>query len=256
MKPKNIFLYEDFERRDYRDRWPVHWGRPVGGGTVSKPAKYVFAGEQSAYLESKQGIHGSIGWGEYVPKTPIDGTAYVRLYLRLDDEFSMGWANQLKLFSIRGGAKIEDVYGGAGGRPTGRDKFSVTLAIDNWRKLHFYYYHPDQRLGWGDFAYCKTSFFRQASLSPGKWYCLELMLKNNTPGKKNGQIRLWLDGRVVGNVDNLRFRDVCAVKIRRFTVESYFGGNSVRDTSPKDQRIYIDNLVVSRRPIGCMQAAP
>jgi hypothetical protein len=43
------------------------------------------------------------------------------------------------------------------------------------------------------------------------------------------------------------------VKIRRITIEDYFGGDSVRDTSPKDQRLYIDNFVVSTKRIGCLE---
>jgi hypothetical protein len=77
------------------------------------------------------------------------------------------------------------------------------------------------------------------------------MLRNNTPGQKNGQLAAWLDGRPVGRVDGLRFRHSDAVKIRRFAVIDYFGGDNVMDTSPQDQRIYIDNLVISRKPVGC-----
>jgi hypothetical protein len=164
----------------------------------------------------------------------------------------MGTANQLKLFSILAGARVENTYGGAGKRPTGQDKFSVTLCLDNWRKLHFYLYHPDQEGGYGDWVYCQPSFFRKAGLSRAKWYCIEVMLKNSTPGKKDGQIKAWLDGTQIGKIERLRFRDVSAVKIRRLTVENYFGGGNISDTSPKDQRIYIDNYVVSTKPIGCL----
>lgn len=251
LNGSDILLYEDFEAPNYQDQWPVFWGKPVGAGTVETPSKYVFAGKRSAYLEVPKGSHDSLGYGEYVPRTPIDDVAYVRMYLRLEDDFSMGTASQLKLFSIKGGAKSENAYGGAGNKPTGRDKFSVTLALDNWMKLHFYLYHPDQWGGYGDWVYCQPSFFRKAGLSRGKWHCLELMLKNNTPGKKDGQIKAWLDGTQIGKIEKLRFRDVSAVKIRRFTVENYFGGNNVSDTSPKDQRIYIDNYIVSTKPIGC-----
>jgi hypothetical protein len=251
----NILLYEDFEAPNYTDQWPVYWNKPVGAGTVSTPSKYVFAGKRSAYLEAKKARHESLGSGEYVPRTPIDDVVYVRTYLRLAGDFSMGTSNQLKLLSIKGGTKPENAYGGAGKKPTGQDKFSVTLALDNWRKLHFYLYHPDQRGGYGDWVYCRPSFFRKAGLSPDKWYCIELMLKNNTPGKKDGQIKAWLDGAQIGKIEKLRFRDVSAVKIRRFTVENYFGGDSVSDTSPKDQRIYIDNYVVATKPIGCLGAS-
>jgi hypothetical protein len=254
LNGSDILLYEDFEAPNYQDQWPVYWGRPVGAGTVGRPSQYVFAGKRSAYLEVPKGSHDSLGYGEYVPRTPIDDVVYVRTYIRLADDFSMGTANQLKLLSIKGGAKPENAYGGSGNKPTGQDKFSVTLSLDNWMKLHFYLYHPDQWGGYGDWVYCQPSFFRKAGLSRGKWHCLELMLKNNTPGKKDGQIKAWLDGTQIGKIEKLRFRDVSAVKTRRFTVENYFGGDNVSDTSPKDQRIYIDNYVVSTKPIGCFGA--
>ena len=81
--------------------------------------------------------------------------------------------------------------------------------------------------------------------------------KGNFAGgqKKNGQLSAWLDGRLVGNVEGLRLRDSDAVRIRRFAVNNYFGGDNVMDTSPQDQRIYIDNLIISRKPIGCLYEA-
>jgi len=252
LNGSDILLYEDFEAPRYRDQWPTYWNEPVGAGTVSSPSKHVFAGKRSAYLEVPKGSHESLGEGEYVPRIPIDDMAYVRTYLRLADDFSMGSANQLKLLSIKGGAKPENAYGGAGTRPTGRDKFSVTLALDSGRNLHFYLYHPNQWGGYGDWIYCQPSLFRKAGLSRGRWYCVELMLKNSTPGKKDGEVRAWLDGIQIGKIEKLCFRHVSAVKIRRFTVENYFGGNNVSDTSPKDQRIYIDNYIVSTSPVGSL----
>jgi len=254
LNPKDILLFEDFEDDHYQQRWRTHWGKAVGAGTVEAPSQYVFAGHRSAYLENKKGIHDAIGSGQYVPEIPIDDVAYFRLYLRLQDGFSTGTTNQVKLIAMRGADVIEKTYGGAGTKSTGTS-FSADLCIDNSRSLHFYYYHPDQLGGWGDITYCKLSFFRYAKISPGKWYCIELMLKNNTPGQKNGQLSAWLDGKLVGNVERLRFRNTEKVKIRRFAVYSYFGGDNAWQTSPKDQRIYVDNLVISRKPIGCWGAS-
>jgi hypothetical protein len=251
LRGKSILFFEDFEDPLYEQKWPVHWGSALGQGTVSDPPSYVFSGRRSAYTESKKGRHESSGSGEYVPEAAVDGEAYVRLYLRLQDGFSMGSSRELKLFGIRGGARLEDTYGGAGKRPTGRDKFNVMLVIDNWRQMRLYYYHPDQAGGYGDYAGCYRPFCRPV-LSPGKWYCLELLLKTNTPGQKDGQLKAWLDGRLVIKEEGLRFRDIGTVKIRRFTIANYFGGGLKSDTSPKDQRIYIDNYVVSKERIGCM----
>ncbi len=254
LNPKDIIFFEDFEDDHYQRRWRTHWGDPVGAGIVESPAKYVFAGKRSAYLENQKGSHWALGSGQYVPEIPVDDVAYFRLYLRLEDGFSTGTTNQVKLIAMRGGVDLESTYGGAGKKGTGTTRFSVDLCIDNSRSLHFYYYHADQLIGWGDEAYCKVGFLKYAKISPGKWYCLELMLKNNIPGQKNGQLSAWLDGKLVGNVAKLRFRDIEAVKIRRFAVYNYFGGNSAMQTSPKDQRIYIDNLVISRKPIGCLES--
>jgi hypothetical protein len=252
LNPKDIIFFEDFEDDHYQQRWRTHWGKAVGAGTVESPSQYVFAGKRSAYLENKKGKHHAVGAGQYVPEMPIDEVAYFRLYLRLQDGFSTGTTNQVKLFCMRGGVDLEKTYQGAGKKPTGTDRFSVDLCIDNSRSLHFYYYHPDQWGVWGDEAYCKLSFPRSAEISPGKWYCLELMLRNNIPRQKNGQLSAWLDGKLVGNVEKLRFRDIEEVKIRRFAVYCYFGGAELMQTSPKDQRIYVDNLVISRKPIGCL----
>ena len=251
LRGRSILFFEDFEDPLYQEKWPVHWGSAPGHGTVSDPPSNVFSGRRSAYTESKKGRHESAGSGEYVPEAAIDEEAYVRLYLRLQDGFSMGDSRELKLFGIRGGARLEDSYGGAGKRPTGRDKFNVMLVIDNWREMRLYYYHPDQEGGYGDYAGCYRPFCRPV-LSPGKWYCLELLLKTNTPGEKDGQLKAWLDGRLVIKVEGLRFRDTDRVKIRRFTIANYFGGGLKSDTSPKDQRIYIDNFVVSKERIGCV----
>jgi hypothetical protein len=78
-------------------------------------------------LEAQKGKPESLGLGEYVRKTRIDDVVYVRIYLRLADDFTIDTVNQLKMISVKGGAKIENVYGGAGNKPTGQHKFSGTF---------------------------------------------------------------------------------------------------------------------------------
>jgi hypothetical protein len=253
LDPKDILLFEDFEDDHYQQRWKTHWGDAVGAGTVERPSPYVFAGNRSAYIENKKGYHDALGSGQYVPEIPIDDVAYVRLYMRLQDGFSTGTTNQVKLIAMRGAVDLENTYGGGKNR-TRTNHFAVDLCIDGSRGLHFYYYHPDQLGGWGDITHCKLSFFKSASISAGRWHCLELMLRTNVPGRKNGQLSAWLDGQLIGNVEKLRFRDTAESKIRRFAVYNYFGGSNAWETSPKDQKTYVDNLVISRKPIGCLGA--
>lgn len=250
VNSEEVLFFEDFEMPNYKSNWHVQWGKPVGAGIVTNQNGYVFAGKRSSYLQSVENQHKSVGSGEYVPLEPIDNHIYVRLYLRLDDNFTMGSANQLKLFSINGGATLKDTYGGAGKRPTGYNKFGTTLSIDNWNELHLYTYHTGQKGGYGEWIYC-NGFFCGPKLSIGTWHCIELMLKANTPGIRNGEVKAWLDGDLVISEDELHFRDGENVKIRRFPVTGYFGGAGIRNTSPRNQRIYIDNYVISKKPIGC-----
>jgi hypothetical protein len=77
------------------------------------------------------------------------------------------------------------------------------------------------------------------------------MVKLNTPGKYDGEVVAWANGKIAAQRRKLRFRDIDALKIRRFTFDAYFGGALASDTPPQDQRIYIDNLVISRGRIGC-----
>jgi hypothetical protein len=251
LDTNQLVLFEDFETPDFGSRWPVHWGSPPGPDTVSAPPENVFGGSRSLVLQGSSGVHESAGSGEYVPEVPVDDVAYFRLHYRLQDGFSMGTCNQLKLFGIRGGATIEDTYGGAGTAPDGTDKFSALLGIHNAMDLHFYYYHPDQPGIYGENTDCDlggTVF----TFSPGRWYCLELMLKANTAGQRDGALKAWVDDTLVGQVDNLRFRDAQGMKLRRFTVLSYFGGAGDQNTSPTDQQTFVDNVVISHQRVGCL----
>jgi hypothetical protein len=255
LNTSRLLLFEDFEATDFGSGWPVYWGGAPGPGTVGSPSPDVFAGARSLALQGQAGGHESVGAGEYVPETAIDAEVYFRLYYRLQDGFSMGTCNQLKLFGIRGGATIEDTYGGAGTAPDGTDKFSALLGIHNAMDLHFYYYHPEQPGIYGENTDCDLAG-SAFTLVPGRWYCLELMLRANTPGQHDGQLRAWVDDVLVGRVDDLRFRDDAGMKIRRFTVLSYFGGSGDANTSPTDQQTFVDNLVISHERVGCLRSGP
>lgn len=253
LNPDDILLFEDFEDPEYKRNWTVHWNYPVGAGVVEVPDKPVFSGNRSAFLFNREGQHPAEGEGEYVPATAVDDVAFARLYLMLEEGFSMGTANQLKLFAMRGGADLAQTYGGAGEPPSGRNKFSATLALDNWPELHFYVYHSEQPDLWGEWFYCHR-FFCSVPIKTGRWYCMEMMLRNNTPGENDGELRAWLDEKLVIKVGNLRFRDIPEMQIRRFSIISYFGGGGPENTSPKDQKVFIDNYVVSRSRVGCAVA--
>ena len=239
--PDDVLFREDFEREGFTARWPKHWNEAPGPRTLDG-TRYG----RSLILYSDPGRHPSRGGGEWAPYTePDEGldSLYLRLHMKLESEFAMGRCEQLKLFSINAGATIEQTYGGAGTRPNGRDKMSVTLAVDNDLRLHFYTYHPEQREGFG--AIDPLDVDGEASLAPGRWHTIEMLVQLNTPGRRDGRIRAWLDDRLRGDLHQMRLRDVADVKLRRFEILNYFGGDGPRNTSPRSQGALYDDVLVA-----------
>jgi hypothetical protein len=176
--------------------------------------------------------------------------------------------------SSHNGAGISAHYFGPNNQATpgvpadGTNKFLVSL--ENWRgdqataspgQLNVYVYHPEQRSQWGD------HFFPTGLVSPntslpfdfgahfvarpeviqalGRWYCYELMVKANTPGQRDGRIAAWLDGALVMDFMNLRFRDVAALTINRFGMGLHIGSNP-NGAAKK----WYDNVVAATAYIG------
>ncbi len=60
---------------------------------------------------------------------------------------------------------------------------------------------------------------------------------------------MWLDGRIVFEKTDIRYRDIPKIKIQKIHVNYWHGGMT---PSPYDQDVFIDNLVVSREYVGPM----
>ena len=133
--------------------------------------------------------------------------------------------------------------------------------------LNIYMYHPGQRSQWGDhffptglvspntslaFDYGGT-FVKRPDVLPqlDRWYCYEFMVQANTPGaaggpgKEDGRVAIWLDGKLVADFPHLRLRDVEALKIDRFGLCFHIKSN------PKGiARKWYDNVVAATSYIG------
>ena len=80
----------------------------------------------------------------------------------------------------------------------------------------------------------------------GWWVCVEARAKLNTPGKKDGLNQLWIDGRLQAERRNLDWRGEFIERgINAVFLEAYWNHGS-----PVDQTRWIDNFVVSSKPIG------
>jgi len=182
-------------------------------------------------------------------------SAYFRYNLRLDDNWDQTVSGE-KLLGFAG------TYSRAGWRnrkPNGtsglsaRGSFYKSHSAIGDEKTRFtpigsYAYNLDQESNYG--SSWGWGLSGGASLEKNRWYCIEQYLKLNTPGKKDGVLQAWLDGRKVFEKGDLRFRTTRDLKIEEVWFNFYHGG---RAPSPRDQTLYIDNLVISREYIGPME---
>jgi len=155
------------------------------------------------------------------------------------------------------------------GKPAdGRNKFWVSFETERGRAdipspgpLNFYVYHPEQRTGYGDHIYptgrIRSGPEKPLPFGPGfvprpdfipeldRWYCYEFMVKANTPGKRDGRIAGWVDGKLIADFPGFRLRDVESLKIDLFGVALFMRPNNLRENSR-----WFDDVVAATSYIG------
>ena len=172
---------------------------------------------------------------------------YFRYYLRFADDWN----------PVRGGKLpgIAGTYGRAGWggrRVNGRDGWSARGLFGGQRNgrtpIGFYCYHADMRGRYGSHWVWEKD--RLGYLENNRWYCIEQYAKMNTPGRNDGILRGWVDGRLAFEKRDIRMRDVDSLKIESVWLNVYLGGTW---TSRSEHHLYIDNVVISRKYIGPMR---
>jgi len=172
---------------------------------------------------------------------------YFRYYLRLADD----WNPQ------RGGKLpgIAGTYGraGWGGRPSnGRNGWSARGLFlgrcEGHTPVGFYCYHADMSGIYGSHWVWEKD--RLGYLENNRWYCIEQFARMNTPGKNDGVLRAWVDGRPAFEKTDLRMRDTAELKIESVWINVYLGGSW---TARSDHHLYIDEVAISRQRIGPLE---
>jgi hypothetical protein len=136
-------------------------------------------------------------------------------------------------FDFVKGGKLPGLYGGSvtGGRdiPDGTDGFSTRYM---WRAG-----------GEGEvYAYLPTSEEHGTSLgrgcwsfTPGRWTSIRQRVVLNGPGRSDGRVTVWQDGRQVFESAGLEFRTTGDLRIEGLFFSTFFGGSDTSWASPVDQ---------------------
>jgi len=141
----------------------------------------------------------------------------------------------------------------AGTRPNGSDFFRTTLDVwRNWGRKPppgepiFYSYFPLMKIDQGTGKYHGNLFKpeRKVLIERRRWYCMEMMLKANTPGQNNGEQTFWINGDLIGHFKNMVWRFTSDLKINSFSIGLYIHDNK------KTNHIWYDDVNVSTGFIG------
>jgi hypothetical protein len=246
----SVFFMEDFESGDL-EKWDPR-GSDLNSPNlklISDPARVLF-GKYSLEITAPPGRNS----GAKVTTWFLPGfdVVYARWYCMFAPDFEQG--RGMHFVNLLGGTP-GDIYaamGKAGTRPTGRDFFNT--GFEPWHghgrhaipgAMAFYSYHPEMKRS-RDGRYWGTLFTTDPPfvIERGRWYCMEIMLKCNTPGRHDGEQAAWIDGEKVLHVKDIRWRDIPELKIHAFWLDLY-----VHD-GLQVNRVYFDDVALGHSYIG------
>lgn len=247
----DVILFEDYEVENLealRARgWD--WNRKSGEGvySLSSDPSIVFDGKKTLAKTTREGRTGAIM--PYDLPSPEDGPVYHRVYTKIPKD-----APPFRIMGITGvkdGWPTWKAIGSAGMPADGTNYYCVTLTLGR-HKGHslapqWYPYHADQKGPWG------SNWNVDLNVPTDRWFCLEIMVRLTTPGKqpgtedcfRDGEIRMWIDGREVYARTDIRFRTVPGLKTRMI-FDQVYSSRKFKKTAT----IYADNRVVARRYVG------
>ena len=137
------------------------------------------------------------------------------------------------------GGKLPGLYGtegapvttASGCRPVNDEAgFSARLMWRSGGRGEVYAYTQNKT------ARCGESLGRGNWTFPtGRWVAIEEEVLLNTPGRDDGRVQVWIDGRLVLDQDGLVYRSGPAVHIQGLFFSTFFGGKQPDWASPRDQ---------------------
>jgi len=242
-KDPDVILFQDYEvaKIDDLKKQGWSWSRPKDGVyELCEDAKKAFAGRGCLQKNTIAGKNGAIMPVDLKPRE--SSPVYHRMYTYVPS----GCPN-VRVMGITGvnqGMPTWKAIGSAGVRPTGTNYYCVTLTLQaKGGTLYpmWYPYHMDQKGPWGD------NWWVETPVPMDRWFCLEFMVKLNAPGQKNGELRMWIDGKEAFARTDMRYRSVESLKTSMIFDQCY-SSKSFKNSAT----MYADNRVVARKYVGPM----
>ena len=263
-----VIYADDFESYTSAAGLAANWNGGVYHDVrIATESGHVFAGAKAVEFKLPQQ---TIEWSNTVARDLDKNheltTLFLRSYAKFDTTFDV-------VGSSHNGIGMSAHYfindqATPGVPADGYNKF--LMEFESWRgtaadtspgSLNVYIYHPGQRSQWGDHFFPDGEVMPNTSLpynfgsgfvsrpwitcKLGRWYCVELMVKDNTVGQNDGRVACWLDGKLIADFQNLGLRKADSLKINRFNLSLHAGSNPARETFK-----WYDNVVAAKSYIG------
>ncbi len=255
-KPGRVFFSDDFESPDSLKKYFEIRGLKEGRARLVTDARLAHAGQGAMQFtavakEGRESGAGASGW--FGPEG--HDRVYFRRYIRFAADYDQGNLNHVGggLAAVAGTDRWR-AMGSAGIRPRGDDHFDS--AFEPWRDwgrqpapgyMFLYTYWMDMKRDpdghyWGNMLGPDKD--ERITLKRDTWYCLEHMIQANDPGKADGELAAWIDGRLYIHYKGFRWRTSADVKLKRFDIGVYV------HQATRDNTVWYDDVALSTGYVG------
>jgi hypothetical protein len=252
-KDPRVLFVEDFETgtvEEIGERW----------GNISKPQNIRLSRDVHPGSPGNNSIHISQNGHLFTHTKGVD-TMFARFYVKFHEK--TGYIHHF-VHLVADRTPTPWPKGGAGETPPGDAKFSTGIEpTGRWGRYpppgvwNFYTYWHEMKTKWG------TVFDgKQEQIQPGRWYCVEVMLKaNSSPDKSDGEQAFWVDGELYGHFKGFRWRTTDKLKINSFWLLFYNTDQPAqhnRDPHPESRvmEVWFDDIVIATEYIGPVCGKP
>ncbi|CAH1788472.1 unnamed protein product [Owenia fusiformis] len=78
----------------------------------------------------------------------------------------------------------------------------------------------------------------------GRWIRIQQYVRMNTPGRRDGTLRVWIDGRRILSMTDISYRGASSVSTNAIYFSTFFGGSTSEWASATDTYTYYKNFEV------------
>ena len=256
QRPGTVFFRDDFESPDSVKKYFEIRGLREGRAKIVTDTKLAHSGRGAIQFtavarDGRESGAGASGW--FGPEGY--DRVYFRRYIKFAADYDQGDLNHVGggLAAVAGTDRYR-AMGSAGIRPQGDDHFNSAFEPwCDWRRypapgyMFLYTYWMDMNRDpdghyWGNML--GPAKEERCVLRRDQWYCLEHMIQVNAPGKANGELAAWIDGKLYIHYTGFRWRTSADVRVKRFDIGVYV------HHAAKDNTVWYDDVVLSTGYIG------